>query len=209
MVARPPAPLTPTVGRDIEQRRVVDALGLARLVTIVGPGGVGKTRLAIDVARHVAPDRARGAVVVELARVNDAAGVVSTIAAALDLRPSAGEELRALEAAGVIDALLVLDNCEHVIETVVTLVPRLLAGGDRLRVLTTSRESLAIAGEHVVAVTRWRRRALRRRPPSCSGSGPPRRRPPATSTPRSSPTSSPVSTVCRWRWRWPPPACAR
>ena len=85
-----------------------------------------------------------------LARVADAAGVASTIAATLDLRPPPGGELAALSDLGSVDALLVLDNCEHVIDAVVSVASPMLAAGDRLRLLATSREPLAIAGEHVL-----------------------------------------------------------
>jgi predicted ATPase/tetratricopeptide (TPR) repeat protein len=149
---RPAPPLTPTIGRDDDGRRLLDALGRARLVTLVGPGGVGKTRLALDAARHLAGDHSRGAIVVELARVADATGVVSTIAEALELRgvPAAGHT--ALEGAGALDALLVLDNCEHVIDATANALPHLLAGGERLRVLATSREALRCDGEHLVVL---------------------------------------------------------
>jgi predicted ATPase len=148
--AMPRRPLTPTVGRAGELAATLSALEQARLVTIVGPGGVGKTRLAGDVAALRAD--AHGAVVVELARVDDAAGVAATVAAALDLRPTPGGELAALTGLGGLDRLVVLDNCEHVIDAVVHLVPGLLHGGDRLCILTTSREALAIEGEHVIAL---------------------------------------------------------
>ncbi len=148
--ARPRPPLTPTVGRSTELARTLLALDDARLVTIVGAGGVGKTRLAVDVAGARAGAHARGALVVELARVADAAGVASTIAATLDLRPPPGGELAALSDLGSLDALVVLDNCEHVIDAVVSVAAPMLDGSDRLRLLATSREPLAIAGEHVL-----------------------------------------------------------
>ena len=95
--ARPRAPLTPTVGRSTELARVLLALDDARLVTIVGPGGVGKTRWPSTSPAPAPVRHARGALVVELARVDDAAGVVSTIAAALDLRPPPGGGARRAE----------------------------------------------------------------------------------------------------------------
>lgn len=151
-LARPRPPLTPTIGRAVELAATLAALERARLVSVVGPGGVGKTRLSIDAACARADAHARGSVVVELARVADAVGVASTIAAALDLRPAPGAEQAALAELGSLDALVVLDNCEHVIDAVVDLAPAMLAGGDRLRLLVTSREPLAIDGEHVVAL---------------------------------------------------------
>ncbi|HEU4840643.1 MAG TPA: BTAD domain-containing putative transcriptional regulator [Ilumatobacteraceae bacterium] len=151
-VVAPPAPLTPTIGREDDQRAVVAALGTARLVTMVGPGGVGKTRLALDVARELAARHGRGAVVAELARVADGPGVASTIVAALDLRSGTRPDRPPLDGAGAIDALLVLDNCEHVVDAVADIAPLLLRGGDRLRLLATSREPLALDGEHVVPI---------------------------------------------------------
>ena len=150
--ARPRPPLTPTVGRSIELARALQALDDDRLVTVVGPGGVGKTRLAVDVAVTRADAHARGAILVELARVTDASGVASTIAAALDLRPTPGRELAVLVGLGSVDALIVLDNCEHVVDAVVAVVPAMLADGDHLRILATSREALAIGGEHVISL---------------------------------------------------------
>ncbi|HEX6657156.1 MAG TPA: BTAD domain-containing putative transcriptional regulator, partial [Ilumatobacter sp.] len=150
--ARPRPPLTPTVGRSIELGRALQALDDDRLVTVVGPGGVGKTRLAVDVAVARADAHARGAILVELARVTDASGVASTIAAALDLRPTPGRELAALAGLGSVDALIVLDNCEHVVDAVVAVVPAMLADGENLRILATSREALAIDGEHVMSL---------------------------------------------------------
>lgn len=151
--AVPPPPLTPTIGRAEDEARIVDAVAAARLVTVVGPGGVGKTRVAIDAARRLASRHARGAVVVELARVDDTAGVVSSITAALDLRPTTGGDRHPLGAAGSLDALVVLDNCEHVLDALAGVVPDLLRGGDRLRLLATSREPLALEGEHVVPLS--------------------------------------------------------
>src|SRR5690606_22144969 len=118
----------------------------------VGPGGVGKTRLALETAHELAEHHERGAVAAELARVGDASGVVPTIAEALGLRTTASAGAAALENAGSIDALLLLDNCEHVIDAAAEAVAHLLAGGDRLRVLATSREAIRCAGEHVVVL---------------------------------------------------------
>ena len=150
--ARPRPPLTPTVGRSVELARALQALDDDRLVTIVGPGGVGKTRLAVDVALARADAHTRGGVLVELARVADASGVAASVAAALDVRPTPGRELAALAGLGSVDALIVLDNCEHVVDAVVAIVPAMLADGDHLRILATSREALAIDGEHVVSL---------------------------------------------------------
>ena len=149
--ARPRPPLTPTVGRSIELARALQALDDDRLVTIVGPGGVGKTRLAVDVALARADAHARGAVLVELAGSPTPPAWLQRGGRAR--RPSdAGRELAALAGLGSVDALIVLDNCEHVVDAVVAIVPAMLADGDHLRILATSREALAIDGEHVVSL---------------------------------------------------------
>lgn len=134
------------------QRHLVELLACTRLVTVIGPGGVGKTRLVMDVARRAAQRHARGAVVVELARVTDEAGVASSIAAALDHRGGNAAEPSRLRDAGALDVLVILDNCEHVIDSVAGAASRMLAGGDHLLLLATSREPIAIDDEHVVAL---------------------------------------------------------
>lgn len=81
--SRLPVPLTATIGRRVEHDELVDAVGASRLVTLVGPGGVGKTRLAVNVAGECADRHARGAIMVELARVTEAADTASAIASTL------------------------------------------------------------------------------------------------------------------------------
>jgi non-specific serine/threonine protein kinase len=120
-----------------------------RLVTVTGPGGVGKTRLAGQVARLVAGRFADGAWLAELAPVRDPAQVAAVVAAALGIReqpgtPVAGALARVLAGQQL---LLVLDNCEHVIGGAAELCAGLLAACDDVRVLATSREPLAVAGE--------------------------------------------------------------
>src|SRR6185437_13663208 len=120
-----------------------------RLVTVTGPGGVGKTRLAGQVAREVARRFADGAWLAELAAVRDPAQVAAAVAAARGIReqpgtPLAGALARVLAGQQL---LLVLDNCEHVIGAAAELCARLLAACDDVRVLATSREPLAVAGE--------------------------------------------------------------
>jgi len=138
--------LTSFIGRDEAVRDVAGLLAECRLVTVTGPGGVGKTRLAGEVARHVAGRFADGAWLAELAAVRDPAQV----AAALGIReqrevPLADTLARVL--AGQQLLLLVLDNCEHVIGAAAELCAGLLAACDEVRVLATSREPLAVAGE--------------------------------------------------------------
>jgi predicted ATPase/DNA-binding CsgD family transcriptional regulator len=144
-----PAALTSFVGRAGALREVAGLLGEYRLVTVTGPGGVGKTRLAGQVARLVAGRFADGAWLAELAPVRDPAQVAAVVAAALGIReqpgtPVAGALARVLAGQQL---LLVLDNCEHVIEAAAELCAGLLAACDDVRVLATSREPLAVAGE--------------------------------------------------------------
>ncbi|MDQ3978357.1 MAG: winged helix-turn-helix domain-containing protein [Actinomycetota bacterium] len=143
-----PLPLTELVGRKQEVADLRLLLGVHRLVTIVGPGGAGKTRLAIDVARSFVDEVADGVWLVELAPVARTA-VAATAAAALGISPTGpnvGADLvRALAGRAV---LLVLDNCEHVIDEAARLVHDLLTQVPTVRVLATSREVLGVAGEH-------------------------------------------------------------
>jgi predicted ATPase/DNA-binding CsgD family transcriptional regulator len=144
-----PAALTSFVGRSAVVDEVADQLGRDRLVTVTGPGGSGKTRLAGEVARRVAGRFADGVWLAELAAVGDPAQVAAAVAAALGIR-----ELPAVAAADALaralarrQLLLVLDNCEQVIGAAAELCSRLLLGADDVRVLATSREPLRIAGE--------------------------------------------------------------
>src|SRR6185437_12300978 len=134
-----PAPLTSFIGRAEPQREIAGLLADHRLVTVAGPGGAGKTRLAVQVARQVAGEFADGAWLVELAAVADPAQVAAVVAAALGVREQPG--LPAGEA--LIRALA----REHVIGAVAALCAGLLAVCDDVRVLATSRESLRVAGE--------------------------------------------------------------
>jgi non-specific serine/threonine protein kinase len=144
-----PAALTSFVGRAAVADEVAGQLGQYRLVTLTGPGGAGKTRLAGEVARRVADRFADGVWLAELAAVRDPAQVAAAVAAALGLRdlPSVGAPDAVAHALARRQLLLVLDNCEHVIGAAAELCGRLLLGADDVRVLATSREPLRIAGE--------------------------------------------------------------
>jgi predicted ATPase/DNA-binding CsgD family transcriptional regulator len=144
-----PAVLTSFIGRKNPVREVAGLLEECRLVTVTGPGGAGKTRLADQVARRVAGRFADGAWLVELAQVQDPGQVVAAVAAALDIQEQPGlptEQVLAQVLAWQ-QVLLVIDNCEHVIGEVARLCAGLLAACDDVRVLATSREPLAVAGE--------------------------------------------------------------
>ena len=144
-----PAALTSFIGRAGAVREVAGLLEEYRLVTVTGPGGVGKTRLAGEVAERVAGRFADGAWRAELAAVRDPAQVPAVVAAALGVReqpgvPGADALARPLARQQL---LLVLDNCEHVIGAAAALCAGLLLVCDDVRVLVTSREPLRVAGE--------------------------------------------------------------
>jgi predicted ATPase/DNA-binding CsgD family transcriptional regulator/transcriptional regulator with XRE-family HTH domain len=144
-----PAALTSFVGRAGPVREVTALLDRGRLVTVTGPGGAGKTRLAGQVARQVAGRFADGAWLAELAPVRDPALVPAVVAAALGIpeRPGVPAAEALARVLGRLQLLLVLDNCEHVIGTAAGLCAGLLAACDDVRVLATSREPLRVAGE--------------------------------------------------------------
>jgi non-specific serine/threonine protein kinase len=143
------SPLTTFVGRTEAVQEVTGLLDGSRLVTITGPGGVGKTRLAIEVARQVAGRFADGACLVELAAVQEPALVPAAVAAALGIPQapdlSVADSLAA--AVGRLQVLLVLDNCEHLVGAVADLCETMLLAADDIRVLASSQEPLRVAGE--------------------------------------------------------------
>jgi predicted ATPase/DNA-binding NarL/FixJ family response regulator len=127
----------------------------ARLVSLVGPGGVGKTRLGVRIATDLGRAFESGAWWVELAEVRDPALVPNAAVAALDLRDQAASPPLARLLAHLRDRqlLLLLDNCEHVLESSAHLVVEILRAAPRVRVITTSREPLQVPGEHVIPVS--------------------------------------------------------
>ncbi|MGW6007742.1 BTAD domain-containing putative transcriptional regulator [Streptomyces sp. NPDC055210] len=158
-----PAPLTSFIGRDDDLARIESLLTFGRLVTVLGPGGAGKTRLAIEAARRRRPHHRDGTWLIDLASVTDAGKIGGALLVAIGLRGSAlfdasvklrtdpADELDALsdELDGR-ETLLVVDNCEHLIDAVAHLLAALLERCCDLRVLATSREALAIPGEALV-----------------------------------------------------------
>ena len=142
-------PLTSFVGRAGQVDEVAGLLDEYRLVTVTGPGGVGKTRLAGEVARRVAARFADGVWLVELAAVQEPALVPAAVAVALGLRQPPGMSIvQSLAKALARRQLLVaLDNCEHVAEAAARLCGALLPAADDVRILATSREPVGIAGE--------------------------------------------------------------
>ncbi len=148
-----PAPWTTFIGREQERSEALGALRQARLVTLVGPGGVGKTRLAVAVAREATSSFASGCVFIDLVPARDGL-VVQAVASALGVaeRPRQPLELAVLEHLARRRSLLVLDNCEHVLGEAAALTERLLAACPGVRVLATSRERLAVTGERVLTI---------------------------------------------------------
>jgi predicted ATPase/DNA-binding SARP family transcriptional activator len=161
--ARPPSnlpvPTTSFVGRLAELREVSELLNQRRLVTIVGEGGSGKTRLALEVAgRWATPvdgegPAPRGPWLVELASLTGADQAWHALASVMAVRedPATGALAAVADAIGGDDMLVVLDNCEHLVTGIVGPIAELLARCPGLRILTTSREALEVSGE-----TLWR-----------------------------------------------------
>nr|WP_240477355.1 LuxR C-terminal-related transcriptional regulator [Jiangella muralis] len=149
-----PAPLNPFIGRAGERRELRAAVGAHRQVSAVGPGGVGKTRLALAVAADLAGDFADGVWFVDLVPVTDPSMVGSAVAAALGVGEQQGRGIDDSVTAALADrrALLVLDNCEHLPGGVAPFVERLLARCPSVHVLTTSRARLSVPFERVYSV---------------------------------------------------------
>ena len=147
---RLPPRSTRMIGRDDIVRALSAQLMMHRFVSIVGAGGIGKTTVAVSVA-HTLLDGFNGAVFfVDLAALTDAELVPTTVAAALGFIVQTKDPLRSLPAfIGDKKILLVLDNCEHVIDLAATLAERVVGETPQAHVLTTSREALRVEGEHV------------------------------------------------------------
>ncbi|MGE2722332.1 ATP-binding protein [Mycolicibacterium celeriflavum] len=149
-----PAQVSSFIGRQTEVSRVAGALADARVVTVTGVGGVGKTRLALQVAADVLPRYRDGAWLVDLAPVRDPDGIATAVATVFRLSSRSGQPLDELllEMLENKRLLLVLDNCEHLIAAVARLVSRIERTCPGVVVLATSREGLAVDGEQLVAL---------------------------------------------------------
>ena len=146
-----PEALAPLYGRDAERAAVVEQVRRLPLVSIVGPGGIGKSRLAQAVAHDLLPAFPDGVWLVEFAPLEDGAQLVPAVATVLHVRSTAGLDLEQL-----VDALrgrrmlLLLDNCEHVLDAAAELVAAVRRGAPDVQVLTTSQEPLRLADERLV-----------------------------------------------------------
>ncbi len=149
---RPPAlpvPLTPLIGRDDEQAAVEGLLQSHRCVTLLGPGGVGKTRLALEIAQRRADGRRDNVYLAELAALTEGDNVAAAIAAGVGLSGPSGLSLLARIRHALRDsaALLVVDNCEHLIDATAAVARELLQYCPSLQIIATSQRPLCIAGE--------------------------------------------------------------
>ncbi|QHE73328.1 protein kinase domain-containing protein [Rhodococcus sp. WAY2] len=153
-VGRLPLELTSFVGRRHELTEAKNLLTGSRLVTLTGIGGVGKTRLAMRAAASVQREYADGVRLVELGELRDEWSLVDAIAGAVGLWDHSARPLREvlIEFLSPREVLLVLDNCEHVVDAVAELAAHLLRVCPRLRILATSREPLSVGGEAVLRV---------------------------------------------------------
>jgi predicted ATPase/class 3 adenylate cyclase len=144
-----PVQVTSFVGREREIREVTDLLGETRLLTLRGPGGTGKTRLSLQVAANLIETFVDGVWFVELAPLYDPALVPQAVASALSVREEAGHPLldTLTEYLRARSVLLILDNCEHLVDACARLADTLLRSCPRLKVLASSREALRTAGE--------------------------------------------------------------
>ena len=149
-----PETVTRLIGRTAAVARLRDLLSAYRVVTLTGPGGIGKTSLALEAARGVVGDFAGGAWLIELASLSDPTLVPSTIVGVLGLKLGAGvtSDETVARAIGDSNLLLLLDNCEHVIDAAASLIETLTYRCPSVTVLATSREVLRVSGEYVYRV---------------------------------------------------------
>ncbi|HSK65987.1 MAG TPA: helix-turn-helix domain-containing protein [Anaerolineales bacterium] len=146
-----PASLTTFIGREKEQTEILQWIGTHRLVTLTGSGGVGKTRISLEVGRNVLDEYANGVWLIELAPLNNPELLAQTVTSVFGILTQSNRSHTEL----LIDflrsktALLILDNCEHILDASAHLADKLLKHCPQLRILATSREALGILGEIV------------------------------------------------------------
>ena len=144
-----PAQITSFIGRDADLADIAAAFDECRVLTLTGVGGVGKTRLALQVAAEHLPRYPDGAWLVELGPIGDADAVVEVVAAALGIQQHQGRSLgeSVIEALRTKQLLIVLDNCEHLLDAAADLVDEVVRSCPGVQVLATSREALDVPGE--------------------------------------------------------------
>ncbi len=149
-----PVQLTSFIGRERELQEARERLASARLLTLIGPGGTGKTRLSLQLAADLLPSFSDGVWLAELATLTDPALVLQSVASIFRLREQLGMPLDELltDYLREKDVLLILDNCEHLVDACAQLVDHLLRTSVRLKIIASSREALGIAGETVYRV---------------------------------------------------------
>ncbi|HQU26053.1 MAG TPA: adenylate/guanylate cyclase domain-containing protein [Acidimicrobiales bacterium] len=149
-----PASLSPFVGRTQEVTEVVARVRGSRLITLAGAGGAGKTRLALQAAAELLEEPGDGVWLVELAPLTNPQDVIPAVLTVFGVQPDADEspEATLVRALRGLDALVILDNCEHVVDEVAKVADLVGRGAPRVRILATSREPLGVGGEEVVRV---------------------------------------------------------
>jgi predicted ATPase len=145
---------TSLIGRESEVAEIEAAVRAHRLVTLTGVGGVGKTRLAFEVAAHLADEFPDGVWFFELAAVADPGAVPDAVAAVLGITQQPGKSVASSVAAALEGRvrLLVFDNCEHVLDAAADLIEAILAASATVKILVTSREGLRVAHEQLWTV---------------------------------------------------------
>jgi predicted ATPase/DNA-binding winged helix-turn-helix (wHTH) protein len=149
-----PEPISELIGRDNELREILGLAAAHRLVTLTGPGGIGKTRLSIEVARHLLPNLVDGVWAIEIAPLSDPELVPVAVATALGLELTSGtaSPLSVASALRSKQLMLVLDNCEHMVDAIAEMAEALLRADPAARVIVTSREPLRAEGEWIYPV---------------------------------------------------------
>jgi len=149
-----PTNLSSFIGRDHELAAIKDRFGNARLLSLIGPGGTGKTRLSLQMGGEVLSEFKDGVWLVELAPLSDPALIIQTIASVFGLRENPGSPLanQVMDYLRRKQLLLILDNCEHLIDACARLAEQLLRNCPDLKILASSREALGINGEAVYRV---------------------------------------------------------
>jgi predicted ATPase/class 3 adenylate cyclase len=146
-----PAQMTSFIGRENEMAEVAKAIGSHRLVTLTGPGGTGKTRLALQVAADLIDQFSDGVWLVELAALSDPELIPRTILSAFGVSEQTGRPVleTLIDRLREANLLLVVDNCEHLTTACAVLLQRLLAAAPNLKIMATSREALGLGGERI------------------------------------------------------------